>query len=834
MITLNDYFDSSTTSQLSLLANHRAEFNNFDVLVAEYTNILSYFINFADPQDFQDERAIRRFIKRIYDNQRSGSTIDGHLGYVLLVGDYDKALETGLATSYDHDYVVSNSFPDPYPSDYYYSCVTLDPNGVEFDETGDLFIGRFAIDDNTELQACVSKTINHETETGNADWRETALLCTHPQTGFTSGAYHSAQYFPGNFDVNYAIPNGPNDPANAQFITDTINSGAMITGYWGHGGTRSWSQTYLYNDFVQLTNSQKSAYVLTLACHTGEFDQEGDCMAEYFTADTGKGGFGYLGAGRVTDTGSNLAEEAIKSIFVDNCYVTGENILSAKLQYTSYHTKYRYHYNYFGDPALNLFIRDGLWELPDLSIGYNDLVIPQFDYIGDFVDIDFTVSNLSNTIAPPAMIRFSIGTEEASATEFATVTIPQIDSMDSVDLHSSLNTSNIEADDYIIFASIETTYSERFLNNNNANKRITLYDKFKDGYPTNTINGTHPIVFDINSSYAGKEIISTGTIVAEDGTVISHYTNDELENTYYNSILYNSNNDNAFHSYCLTRTRPNSFHLTKVAGDGATSVLHSFNYNENEPYTVSGPFVSDLNDDGNEEILLVENSSVHKLHCFDNSGTAIWDVTLTETLYDPIVVRYSNGQNYVILPTPHHIYKYDEDGSNPTTLFTTGSFDTILPNVISSDVDADNMIDIIFAINDATGSFIKKLEGLTEDTFSLSWVLNQNHYSIIVADLDDDGLEETLISDSDEDYITILEIDFTQNTTFEVLDLISPNLLIGDVTGNGINEIICDLHISRDKKRIQILSNSGTPIESFFVRSSYEWNFPFFQPQKLK
>ena len=73
----------------------------------------------------------------------------------------------GMPTSYNHDYLVPYTTADYYPADYYYSCVTKQQN--IYDETGDLFIGRFCVDNDlenglTELQNVVNKTIFYESE----------------------------------------------------------------------------------------------------------------------------------------------------------------------------------------------------------------------------------------------------------------------------------------------------------------------------------------------------------------------------------------------------------------------------------------------------------------------------------------------------------------------------------------------------------------------------------------------------------------------------------------------------------------------------------------------
>ncbi len=164
IITSAPFFDpEDSTSQLLRIAQHRARYNGFDVAIVNMDNLLSYFINLADG-DYKNERAIRRFTKAVYEGANASHTLDGKLGYVLLVGDV-RAGNESMPTSYDHPYQYENS---TYPSDYYFTCVTIQENGT-YDEKGDLFIGRFCVENNTNYGATqlfniVEKTICFERE----------------------------------------------------------------------------------------------------------------------------------------------------------------------------------------------------------------------------------------------------------------------------------------------------------------------------------------------------------------------------------------------------------------------------------------------------------------------------------------------------------------------------------------------------------------------------------------------------------------------------------------------------------------------------------------------
>jgi parallel beta-helix repeat protein len=835
IITLSDFFDSEDPDNfVNQLADHRANFNSFDIVIANVDNVLGIFIDGNDPQLVQNERALRRFIERIYDTGTANNTLDDKLGYVLLVGDVHEN-NTGIPTSYDHQYLYNGPEPnDIYPSDYYFSCVT--ENGTEFDEVGDLFIGRFSVDTQTELQACVDKTINHETETEPADWRSNVLLAAHwseySSNPYYASACEAAGYIPESYNITYAVGEYEEDEEDTQTIINTINDGALIVGYWGHGSETYWSTTFYYDDFTQLNNLDKSLYVLTSACHTGRFDwNDGDCMAEYFLNTPGKGAFGYLGAGRGSPHGNFLNGKVIISIFEDNCFVTGENILDAKLQSS---IRYRYIYNYFGDPALNIFMTDGLWTLPDISVSMNDITItPEEIYVGDIINIEVTISNISSQPAPPSIAHLYVGENLIDANEFDTINLDTIGDYDQVIISSTLNTSNIHSDDYNIYIWVETAYAERFLQNNSSSKGFDLYNDFMPGFPVNDVNGIHPVAFDLNSENPGKEIISIGSIISNDGSFISHYTGDNLENLNYNSVGNLDENNDTFEYICFTRTRPNNYHLNKVDAYGNMSELHTFSFPEQGTNSISGPFLADIDDNGTEEIFLVSNSTDtdNFLHCLYNNGNIIWSYSFgTEEIFEPIIIRRPDGHNYIVVPAVNHIYQIDANGGNQETLYTADTGWSILSKVISSDLDLDGYIDLVFCVNNQIDYELVKLEN---DIFQSAIIdtLYENSFSLYFADLDNNRTSEIILSDSFNNTIYI----FQYNLTYNILDienLDSPNILIGDYDNDDQNDIFYYSSFRENifsplKKYIRVIDSDGNEIEFFYVRLHSEWNYPF-------
>jgi hypothetical protein len=149
------------------LANHRANYNGFDVMILNVEDILSDAVGFYyENVGNKNAQRMRTCIRMIYEGQHAQHTYDGHLGYVLLVGDVD-AGNTGMPSS---QYISGH--------DYFFSCVTQE--GGIYDNVGDLYIGRFCVPNNTndgleKLYNMVEKTIFFESEASFGGWRNNIL-----------------------------------------------------------------------------------------------------------------------------------------------------------------------------------------------------------------------------------------------------------------------------------------------------------------------------------------------------------------------------------------------------------------------------------------------------------------------------------------------------------------------------------------------------------------------------------------------------------------------------------------------------------------------------------
>lgn len=213
------------------------------------------------------EDAIKKGAQELYDDE----AID--LAYLLLVGDKDVKSPTVRITSasqMDSDGVGE--------ADYRYTL--LDGDDLE----ADIYVGRFSVTSQSQLEAMVDKVLYYEKEMGqdgdDADlsWIETAVGIASSEKsmgpsdtqrmqkiiqGFKSSGYSSLDEF-----YQAARP----DP---DALLSSINKGRGFISYMGHGNGSEWvfkSGFRFKNTHVQKINAKKQwPIVMDCACTNGDF-----------------------------------------------------------------------------------------------------------------------------------------------------------------------------------------------------------------------------------------------------------------------------------------------------------------------------------------------------------------------------------------------------------------------------------------------------------------------------------------------------------------------------------------------------------------------------------
>jgi hypothetical protein len=147
IITHSSLYNSSS---LTKLAGYRANYNGFDVAIVQVDSTV--YDAYPGRPHYQ---SIRDFISDVYLKGISNHSGDGHLGYIVLVGD-------AYTDPPEQKEMVPSAYPSYYSQyeqggDYYYACT-----GGDNDDLQDLIYGRISAGNEDELSNVVNKTIAYE------------------------------------------------------------------------------------------------------------------------------------------------------------------------------------------------------------------------------------------------------------------------------------------------------------------------------------------------------------------------------------------------------------------------------------------------------------------------------------------------------------------------------------------------------------------------------------------------------------------------------------------------------------------------------------------------
>ena len=136
------YTDTISRNEIDALAQHRAGFNGFDVVIVKMDDIIN---SGSIPGLFPFEK-IKGLLKGTYDNGFANNTFDDKLAYINLFGD--------AFFGSDEDSLCVPTYEEGY--DVYFTQVYPD----EDDVYPDLMIGRCSVDDTEQVRNVVHKILN--------------------------------------------------------------------------------------------------------------------------------------------------------------------------------------------------------------------------------------------------------------------------------------------------------------------------------------------------------------------------------------------------------------------------------------------------------------------------------------------------------------------------------------------------------------------------------------------------------------------------------------------------------------------------------------------------
>jgi hypothetical protein len=277
----------------------------------------------------QDLVAIRDFMRMFY---KRAATPQDYPKYLTLLGraSYDYKDRIANNTNYVPTYESVESFAPvgSYNSDDFYGF--LDDNEGKWDspqdgaELLDVAIGRLPAQDNTQANDMVNKIIAYVNNPVFGDWK-TKLVFIADDEDFNLHL-SQADGLANNATIQYKDYNikkifidafkeentsgGERNPLAQQEIVNSVQQGAMIVNYTGHGGEIGLASERILNtdDIQQWTNGGKLPLFVTATCEFSRFDDPARSSAgEMVLLNPNGGGIALFTTVRLVNSGSNEA-----------------------------------------------------------------------------------------------------------------------------------------------------------------------------------------------------------------------------------------------------------------------------------------------------------------------------------------------------------------------------------------------------------------------------------------------------------------------------------------------------------------------------------------------
>ncbi|MBZ0263910.1 type IX secretion system sortase PorU [bacterium] len=312
-----------------------------------------------------DPTAIRDFL--YWAQQNWTDNLQSAPAYCLFIGDGD----------YDYRNIVSNNDKNWIPP-YENGNESRDDFYVEYGENVPSYVtGRLPFQSESELNNYIEGLLAYDSGDNKGSWQNRALLVADDewvdigptridQNHITDSENLSANYMPeymqidkiyvGTYPTSYDPATGARlKPLATRSLINSINDGALIVNYMGHGNAHVWAHesVFLDNRDRTLVNSGvKRPIYIAATCAWGHYDRpDNEAFFEMLLGQRG-GAIGVVAASRNTSGGSNerLLQQYFPKFFDRELPVpAGETLLYAKLNSTGATNHY---YHYFGEPAM--------------------------------------------------------------------------------------------------------------------------------------------------------------------------------------------------------------------------------------------------------------------------------------------------------------------------------------------------------------------------------------------------------------------------------------------------------------------------------------------------
>jgi hypothetical protein len=749
------------------LAVHHALYLGLNVGIVDLGNL-------AEPT----AEAVHGFIQEVYDTQSAEHFGDGHLGFVILVGDaYADDNQTVMIPTY-------NGYGGTeVASDHYYACVSGD------DEFEDVMIGRLSVGSTSELSAVVNKVVGYMPHDPQDDWYDRVLL--------VAGLFYTIKDdYVALFDEYEDLI--PDDVAvdriyrhdfstNGQCalaVVDAINDGYLFVNYAGDGWKFNWHLTMGTESIPLMHNADRLPIVFSMACMTGWFDNTTDvdgggsydCFAEQLVNAPAAGAVACLAASRSSDGGifRTISKKLYRAAFEENCVFLGETIAVAKLLHIQDgdDRDYTRHFNLFGDPTLIFSSDTAPNGKPDLVVRPHDVEwSSEFPRAGDDLAVTVVVRNQSRESAADVTVRVS-RIDGGGSFDVDSI-IPSIDAWSIASTTIVVPMSVVG--DYVLDVLVDPDDNiDELHEDNNSFSKPTYAYPLLPGFPIDIGSpGRGPCTAHLNGT--GKHVL-----VCDDDA-----------------------------------------RLLAIACDGGVAWQTTPGVG---PLTFGrevAPAVGDLNGDGEAEIVFTKRMALATVTA---DGEEAWTVPTQDPLGYPVLADAdADGDLDVLVATigtfgsPCRIVAFDEDGQEIWVLSILPASEDVSTSPVTADFDLDGHPDVAYGTSDGRVAAVSCSQSPPVQLWGPLDLGASEVTALALGDIDGDEILELVASG---DAITCMNAEDGSVLGWNLP--IGPGvvtLALGDVDGDGVADIVAgtssgDLCLISGGNVLWTVSLSGPPSAS--------------------
>lgn len=791
------------------LAAHWAETTGLNVAIIDVARISAY-----------SPVMVRDFIKALYNSASAEHFGDGHLGFVILLGDaYEDDNTSAMVPDYD------GYGGDSEASDHFYACVKGS------DEFEDVMIGRIPVGNELELGYYYSKLRSYTPLPAEA-WTKSFL--------FASGCFFAlkqdyvnlfdslAVYLPEDVhDARYYRYDHPQtDPGDAEAIqamVDSLEAGHLFVMYCGHADRWDWGGRFervFGSAFIPgLDNANTLPIVLSISCYSGWFDNitetfgDGgvDCFAERLLTNPGGGAVACLASSRNTPGGASteFTSQIIRAAYLNGSSYLGELMLEAKARHLCQlgNLEYVRQFNLFGDPCLNFVLNEYPITMPDLVIRpYHVNVTPDFIRDGETVTVTAEVWNAAGTGIAEFDVAIYCGDPDAGGELAGTETLSdfwgwekRIVEFDIVDPQSG------GLDIYIVADPVQLIPENDEVNNTAC--VATYVYPCQAGFPVKLSEDVKgQVIADLNSDGELDILATSGGTMAQalchDGRTMWIREDLGIEEWFdhIEPAACDLNGDGATEAIVTTKS---SVHVL----EGATGSTIWQRFTDNASVS---PVVADLDHDGSFEIILATYNFMNaKVYAFNTSGGYRWIYSLPSSfgvITSLVCGDFDQDGHLEIMMggsgetgNVRCFSCSDDPDEQPHSLWTETLPSGGVSCAVGADIERDGDLEVI-AASGAVVYVMNSMTGQVEDTVDIPCAVS----GISIADTDNDEVLEMLCT-SEMGYLYRIDaLEVVMEKDLGGTPVGAP--IAADLNADGTTELICSLR----EGRVCIVSPAGT------------------------